>query len=631
MGGSNSASNSAGQFGVYGKLGTPAAGNTPGGTFWASSWTDRSGSFWLFAGDGNTVGNGDSNGLWEFSPSTNEWAWMGGTAIANQPGFYGTLGTPAVANFPGARASAETWTDKSGNLWLFSGVGTDADGNSGFLNDLWEFNPSTNEWAWMGGSSVASYCDFTPEGPGSCFNIRGGMYGTLGTAASSNLPGARTGAVTWTDSSGNLWLFGGGGYDANGNKNSLNDLWAFSPATNEWTWMGGSSAPPGNSSAAPGVYGTLGSPAAANIPGSRSGAAGWTDASGNLWLFAGEGPEGFFNDLWRFDPATVEWTWMGGSSTTGQPGVYGVLETPAAGIIPGARESALSWTDKNGDFWLFGGFGIDAAGMDGSLNDLWEFSPSADRWAWMGGSSSVGSCFTGDGGCTYVQPGVYGTLGMPGAGNIPGSRSGAVNWTDDNGNLWLFGGQGSDGKGDFGILNDLWEYQPSATAFPPQDFSVAASPSSFTVAAGQYGTTSISVTPANGFNSTVSFSCSGLPAGATCIFSPQTVTPSTGVASTSLNVTTNVSMAAIHRPAGPLLPMGALAALVCCMGWNRRRLVHLLPLIVVCVIAFGVLNGCGGGSSGGGSPPPQSATYTITVNATSGSLQHSTTFSLTVN
>jgi len=103
MGGSNSASNSAGQFGVYGKLGTPAAGNTPGGTFWASSWTDRSGSFWLFAGDGNTVGNGDSNGLWEFSPSTNEWAWMGGSNTAGAAGVYGTIRTPATGNIPSAR------------------------------------------------------------------------------------------------------------------------------------------------------------------------------------------------------------------------------------------------------------------------------------------------------------------------------------------------------------------------------------------------------------------------------------------------------------------------------------------------------------------------------------------------
>ena len=38
--------------------------------------------------------------------------------------------------------------------------------------------------------------------------------------------------------------------------------------------------------------------------------------------------------------------------------------------------------------------------------------------------------------------GVYGTLGVPAAPNIPGGRTNAVSWTDNSGNFWLFGGQG---------------------------------------------------------------------------------------------------------------------------------------------------------------------------------------------
>jgi hypothetical protein len=37
---------------------------------------------------------------------------------------------------------------------LFGGNGYDANGNNGWLNDLWEYQTSTNEWAWMGGSSM---------------------------------------------------------------------------------------------------------------------------------------------------------------------------------------------------------------------------------------------------------------------------------------------------------------------------------------------------------------------------------------------------------------------------------------------------------------------------------------------
>ena len=57
--------------------------------------------------------------------------------------------------FPGARYNAVSWTDSEGNLWLFGGSGFDANGNGADLNDLWKFNPSTNEWAWMGGGSTA--------------------------------------------------------------------------------------------------------------------------------------------------------------------------------------------------------------------------------------------------------------------------------------------------------------------------------------------------------------------------------------------------------------------------------------------------------------------------------------------
>jgi N-acetylneuraminic acid mutarotase len=282
-----------------------------------------------------------------------EWTWVGGNITAPQAGVYGTLGVPAAANYPGGRSGAVTWTDSKGNFWLFAGAGDDASGTWGNLNDLWEYNPSTNEWTWISGSSTVT----SP-----------GVYGTLGTPAPGNIPGGRDSAVSWIDGSGNFWLFGGNGIDANGNgAYPLNDLWEFNPSTSEWTWMGGNSTfnavQSGNDTeylSYPAVYGTLGVPAAANTPGSRSGAVSWTDKSGNLWLFGGvvyvSYPNfGIFNDLWKFNPSTKEWAWMGGSSTDAQPGVYGALGTYAAGNIPASRESAVSWTDSSGNFWLFGG------------------------------------------------------------------------------------------------------------------------------------------------------------------------------------------------------------------------------------------------------------------------------------
>ena len=360
--------------GTYGTLGTTAAGNIPGSRVGASSWTDTKGNLWLFGGFGSDANgvSGVLNDLWEFNPSTNEWAWMGGSSTVptsdngsgGQPGVYGTLGTPAAGNIPGGRSLASSWIDSSGNLWLFGGQGYDANGNMGYLNDLWEFNPSTKEWAWIGGSNTS---------------IQPGVSGTLGTPAPGNIPGSRNDASSWADSSGNLWLFGGQGYDANGNMGYLNDLWEFNPSTKEWVWIGGTSVFPFLSDGQPGVYGTLDVPAAGNVPGGREAAASWTDGSGNLWLFGGWvnslTTSGVFNDLWEFNPSTHEWAWMGGSSTVGSYGVYGTLDVPAAGNVPGSRQGATRWIDQSGNLWLFGGQGYDANGNMGDLNDLWRYQP----------------------------------------------------------------------------------------------------------------------------------------------------------------------------------------------------------------------------------------------------------------
>jgi hypothetical protein len=139
--------------------------------------------------------------------------------------------------------------------------------------------------------------------------------------------------------------------------------------------------------------------------------------------------------------------------------VYGTLGTPAAGNVPGSRNSAMGWTDSGGHLWLSGGYGYDSVGNTGYLNDLWEFNPSTNEWAWMDGSNTVD--------CTLCYwPGAYGTFGIPSAANLPGSRFLATSWTDLSGYLWLFGGHGADATDIHGDLNDVWEYQPPASAAP---------------------------------------------------------------------------------------------------------------------------------------------------------------------
>jgi N-acetylneuraminic acid mutarotase len=643
MGGSNIVPSAFGyEAGVYGALGTPAAGNIPGGRSDAVSWTDRQGNLWMFGGLLFTSGLNYFNDLWEFNPSANEWTWMGGSntfgsncpvisSLANcgQLGVYGTMGTAAAGNVPGGRYQTTSWTDNNGHLWLFGGLGFDSVGNWGALNDLWKFDPATKEWTWVAGSNtvpVNSACN-------SCILGQPAVYGTLGAQAAGNTPGGVWGSSSWTDKSGNLWLFGGLGMGLGGNSGVLNELWEFTPSTGEWGWMSGSNLIPFNSTGENGVYGTLGTPGPENVPGGRLDAATWLGANGTLWLFGGDGYDddtnfGALNDLWEFDPATSQWAWMSGSaknscaaygqSNCGLPGVFGTLGTAAAGNVPGSRFVTSAWTDSNGHFWLFGGKGFDASGSLNYLNDLWQFDPATVEWTWMGGEND-----------DQVSAGIYGTLGTAAAQNLPGARQDSTSWTDNNGNFWLFGGAGYDSVGIYGYLNDVWVYQPAdSTTLPEPDFAIALSPTSATVPGGQIATTTISITPANGFNAAVSFRCSGLPSGSSCSFSPVTVTPSGGAISTTLTVTTAVQTAVAGRNGSALLPMSALAGILCCIGFRRRVRLHLVLLLVLGSAGLTALSGCGTSYN---PQPVQPVTSTVTVTATSGTLSHTTTFSLTVN
>src|ERR1035437_2452619 len=68
---------------------------------------------------------------------------------------------------------------------------------------------STNaDWTWMRGATNTD---------------QNGTYGTLGVPVATNMPGARYGAVSWTDTNNALWLFGGVGYPSSGSWDYLND------------------------------------------------------------------------------------------------------------------------------------------------------------------------------------------------------------------------------------------------------------------------------------------------------------------------------------------------------------------------------------------------------------------------
>ncbi len=669
-----------GQAGVYGTINTPAAGNIPGGREGASSWTDSQGRLWLFGGDGYDSASiyGEMNDLWTYDPVAGQWTWVGGSSTTancfwlnlgyhcpGPLGVYGSLGVPALGNFPGAREGAVTWSDASGNVWMFGGSGIDpALGAAFYFNDLWRFDASTGLWAWMSGddNDLNVSCIVNPNSNLGVDCGPPGVYGQLGTAAPGNKPGGRRGPSTWIDKSGNLWLFGGFGFDAAGSVRQLNDFWEFTPSTSQWIWRGGSTVAPdcsinwsdpntcGTTPFVPGVYGTMGVPDVSNIPGLGMELPSWTDQDGNFWLLGGANSDA----VWEFSPSANEWTWLLGNGPSQYPVLpSGVAGTPDPKNTPGSRNGSSAWTDNNGYLWL-------AAGSTGPfldydfptaqlLADVWAFHPSAPTpvpsfaiappssvSVVQGGNGSLAITSIVGGG--FNSPIALSASGEPSGVSIsisPASLSGAgtSQMTVSAGPAVTPGTYSLTVTGSSG--NKTATASASLVIVAAPTFSLSTSQSSITVNSGGQGVVTLTVSPQNGFNSAVTFTCSGLPATVSCTFNPGTLTPSSGPVSTNVTFTASSSASSAPLTSDPAVPYLTFALVGLLFTFGKTRRFRGWIVVALVLTSLGMLTGCsgggGGGTGGGGGGNPQPTTSKVTVTATSGSVQQTTTISLTLN
>jgi hypothetical protein len=162
---------------------------------------------------------------------------------------------------------------------------------------------------------------------------------------------------------------------------------------------------------------------------------------------------------------------------------------------------------------------------------------------------------------------------------------------------------------------------------PAPTFSIALSSASLDITPGQSGTTTVIVTPENSFASPITFSCSGLPAGAACSFYPATLTPSASTTVTTMTIATSSTTVASRRNPSPLFPALSLSVALCLLGQKGKRGLLLLVLVS---LGLGVCTGCGSVVQQSQSTPPTTVS-TVTITATSGSLQPTATLNLTLN
>jgi hypothetical protein len=188
-----------------------------------------------------------------------------------------------------------------------------------------------------------------------------------------------------------------------------------------------------------------------------------------------------------------------------------------------------------------------------------------------------------------------------------------------------------------------------ALALQVSTYTLASTPASVTVTAGQSATYTIQLTPQYGsFDSAVTFSCAGLPSHCTPSYSPASVTPGAGTVTTTLTLTTQAASSPAGSAAGSLsgaaglgpqtLGLSALVVSlllgITCRTCIQRRISRrwLATCALVCLVI--VIGSC---SAGGGNdnPPPYTGTpkgtYTVSVQGTSGNMTVPTSITLIVN
>ena len=307
------------------------------------------------------------------------------------------------------------------------------------LADLWRFDVTTKQWAYLAGStlSVSSI-------------IYGSYPSTVGAGGPRFYPGGRTQCSLSLDADRKkLYLFGGKGRGDKVAVTYFNEIWEFDIPSLTWYWLGGS-----KTSSLAGTY----SGATTLAPGGRQGHISFFDpASKSMFVFGGYGygdsttgmlcvcvcvcsliVQAFYlNDVWSFTmkDSTPKWTWFAGPSTEAEfkyKVTYGSQGVESTGSTPSGRfNSAFHFNQTTRMLHVFGGYGyqLNSYAYRYTLGDVWRFSVTTRRWTFIGNFKTTNTI------------GTIGALGVESAGNRLGSFKGA-SMVELGGRLYTFGGDG---------------------------------------------------------------------------------------------------------------------------------------------------------------------------------------------
>jgi hypothetical protein len=305
---------------------------------------------------------------------------------------------------------------------------------------------------------------------------------------------------------------------------------------------------------------------------------------------------------------------------------------PGAGTyqeILGTNTGFVSVFDDNGNF-------IARAVTGGNLNAPWGVTIAPASFGIYGGDLLIGNF--GDGLITAYNPTTYAYLGVVANGaGIPIANPGLWSIFVSTAtaalpnSIYFTAGLDGETHGLFGAITNVTNANGGTGTFNVSTSSQVAS-----VAVGSSASLTVSVAPAN-FSGTVTLSCSGLPARATCNFAtPQLSVTASAPATTTVSLQTLAptgsgyfrqeagklwGQAGVGIVSALLLPFGSLLA------FGRRRRLRGLAGVAVLFAAAGLIAGCGSSSGMSGTP---AGTSNVTVTATSGSVTQTAVVAMTV-
>ena len=296
---------------------------------------------------------------------------------------------------------------------------------------------------------------------------------------------------------------------------------------------------------------------------------------------------------------------------------YAVQDAAKHDPVNAAGNGIVDIFDLEGNF-------VERYAQNGSLNSPWGVVQASARFGAFSNDILIGNF--GDGTINAFDPTSGDSLGQL-KDQTGAALTNASLWAlvfgagpGDTNTLYFTAGLANEGHGLFGAI--------AVATSPTLDYSLTATPQNATVAAGGSANFTVTITPANGFASTVTLSCAA-PTGVTCTLNPATVIPGPGAVTSMLTAMTSTSVQHYGRPS----VMGTLLAGVGLFGCffagarkARRGLYSLLLAGFTSTLIAGSLlasTGCGGSQANRG-------TASIVVTATSGALSHTTTINLMV-